>query len=384
MRPTFRKRVATSAIVAAAYAWTSIHSGCASDPTPSDAGQPALPADGGSERDSAAPEASPPDAAKPEDASKECRSEFVPTADCKHPAVQAQCVSGYCRIPAGCFVMGSPECQLRRGANSEAESQVTLTHSFEIGQHEVTQREWIAAGMTNAAQPPMPDAGMTYGSCLDPECPATNFTWFDAVEFANRTSRAHSPPLPECYVLDGCTGTPGAGMKCTSVRSSTENVYECSGYRLPTEAEWEYSARAGTRTPYYSGNMVETSYDPTKECYKTHEPNLDKIAWYCATAISFSPRITRTSPVMLKAPNAWGIYDQLGNVAEWTNGEYRTLAFRGGPHIDPGNTFVVALERTKRGGGATSSAGATTVSWRTGAYWDQLDGLGVRLVRTLP
>ncbi len=280
--------------------------------------------------------------------------------------------------------MGSPACQLRRGANNEAESQVTLTHSFEIGQHEVTQREWIAAGMTNAAQPPMPDAGMTYGSCLDPECPATNFTWFDAVEFANRTSRAHSPPLAECYVLDGCTGTPGAGMKCTSVRSSTENFYECLGYRLPTEAEWEYSARAGTRTPYYSGNMIATVFDPTQECYKAREPNLDKIAWYCATATSFSPQTIRTSPVMLKAPNAWGIYDQLGNVAEWTNDDYRTLAFRGGPHIDPGSTLGVGSERARRSGGAGSSAGATTVSWRAGAPWDQQDALGARLVRTLP
>ena len=378
-----RGRLSVLFVAGAAAAWTISHGGCSSSSAipGQDSGPPGTDTGVATEIDGSI---SAPDTSSPFDASAECRSEFVPAAECKHPAIQPRCSAGYCIIPAGCFVMGSPTCQLNRGANNEAESQVTLTHAFEIGQHEVTQAEWSAAGMTNDARPPMPDAGVTYGSCLEPECPATSFTWFDAVEFANRTSRTHSPPLPECYVLDGCTGAPGAGMKCASVRSSTENVYDCLGYRLPTEAEWEYSARAGTRTPYYSGKMVATTYDPTKECYVTHEPNLDKVAWYCATATIPSPRTTRTRPVMLKEPNAWGTYDQLGNVAEWTSEDYQTLAFRGGPHVDPGSKLGVGERRTKRGGGAGSSAGATTASWRSGASWDQQDVLGVRLVRTLP
>ncbi len=93
------------------------------------------------------------------------------------PPIVAECEGGWCRIPPGTFIMGSPEDEWGHPARSENQVQVTFTRGFLIQQEEMTQREWTALGLPN---PSGRNADGT-GDCLEPECPVGNVTWFEAV-----------------------------------------------------------------------------------------------------------------------------------------------------------------------------------------------------------
>jgi hypothetical protein len=121
----------------------------------------------------------------------------------------------------------------------------------------------------------------------------------------------------DCVQLGGSEET--FGLAChTELLSSS--VYECKGYRLPTSAEWEYAARAGTTTAFYTGDI--TSFEDNYAC--NDDPNLSPVAWYCANA---GPP---ERPVAQLVRNQWGLHDVLGNVKEWTLDRAR-----GAPTPDP-------------------------------------------------
>ncbi len=243
---------------------------------------------------------------------------------------------GWVEIPAGSFVIGSPPSEPERGLHDEDQAPVTLTHAFWMQRTEVTQEEWTSMCLDNPSTL-MPDGT---GDCSASDCPVGNVTWWEALELANMLSAAHNPPLKPCYVLQGCTGAMGHHRVCTGVTSSASTVYECEGYRLPTEVEWEYAARAGTTTAFYGGDIVSSQNEACPD-----DTNLDPIAWYCANAGPL------THPVAKRAPNAFGLYDMLGNAYEWTGSDFTSYAWGGAALTDPGGTVDNGTDKVKRGGG---------------------------------
>ena len=211
------------------------------------------------------------------------------------------------RIAPGDFTMGSPVGELGRG-DDEAPHAVTIAHAFALKVTEVTQAEWFAVMQT--APSGFPDCG--------DDCALDNVSWDDAVAYCN--ARSVLEGLPQCYA----EGRVFAGL-------------DCLGYRLPTEAEWEYATRAGTHTAFFAGAITAV------DC--AADPVLGPVAWYCANAGN-TPHAVRG-----KVQNAFGLFDVHGNVSEWVNDRYdRHYGNNDQPATDPLGSDLGG-ERVVRGGG---------------------------------
>ncbi len=275
---------------------------------------------------------------------------------------------GFVAIDAGQFQMGSPTNEPGRGGD-EILRTVTLTHDFELMTREVTQKDFEDLTGSNRSQ---------FWDCGE-NCPVEYVSWFDAVAYTIFLS--NEAGLEPCYILSDLScydSSPGDDIRycqdnygivnATIALNNVDSVYECIGYRLPTEAEWEYAARATTTTAFYNGDITYTECDPL-------DPNLFQIGWYCGNA-SGSPH-----PVGLKDPNSWGLYDMSGNVYEWvwdTYANYGSL-----PPVDPEGQPVPGL-KAHRGGAWNNNA-----EWCRSAHrfkWQESYrsyNLGFRVARTL-
>jgi formylglycine-generating enzyme required for sulfatase activity len=225
-------------------------------------------------------------------------------------------------IAPGTFTMGSPDDELGR-YQDETQHQVTLTKGFYMQTTEVTQGQWQAVMGSNPSR---------FKKCGD-NCPVEKVSWYDAQDFIVKL-----------------------------------NAKENTGkYRLPTEAEWEYAARAGTQTPFSFGRCLSTdqaNYDgnyPLEGCPKGN---------YRETTVR----------VGSLQPNAWGLFDMHGNVWEWCRDWNGKKYYRSSPMDNPEGPETGSA-RVVRGGGWRRSAWSCRSAFRGGSVPDaRHDDLGFRLV----
>jgi len=186
---------------------------------------------------------------------------------------------GFVRLPGGCYLMGS-----EKGFDFERPVHEVCVGPFLIGRTEVTQTQWMSVMDENPSKFKGPDR------------PVDRVSFLDAQAFIERLNE-----------LEGTTL-----------------------YRLPTEAEWEYAARAGTTTEYYWGDAMDDDY-----------------VWYYGTSHF------QTHPVGGKRPNRFGLYDMLGNVWEWVSDWFSVDYYRVSPKDNPRGPAEGKF-RTRRGGSSAN------------------------------
>jgi len=231
------------------------------------------------------------------------------------------------RIQGGTFTMGSPSNEPGR-SSYEVQHQVTVS-GFYMGKYEVTQKEYQAVMGTNPS------------NFKGDNNPVEQVSWYEAIEYCNRLSQREG--LRPAYTVNGTTVT------------WNKNT---NGYRLPTEAEWEYACRAGTRTAYNNSASIN-----------------DNTGWYGGNSGG------KTHPVGQKPANAWGLYDMHGNVYEWCWDLYGS--YPSGARTDPEGERS-GPGRVARGGGWDSHAMNLRSADRRYSIPSHLDNsLGFRIVRPL-
>ncbi|MCM1228080.1 MAG: SUMF1/EgtB/PvdO family nonheme iron enzyme [Clostridium sp.] len=217
----------------------------------------------------------------------------------------------YALIKGGTFQMGSPESEPERSSD-EIQHNVTVGN-FYMSKTEISQKEYQEVMGSNPSEN------------VGDDLPVTNITWYDAIQYCNKLSQKEG--YTPCYTVSGTTVT------------WNKNA---NGYRLPTEAEWEYAARANTATPF---NFVDYVHNSDANCYNAYGYNNDASGNWVNGSDAY---LRKTVSVNQYPANDYGLYNMHGNAAEWVwdwYSEYDSKAAVDPTGSESGNAKVV------RGGG---------------------------------
>jgi len=227
-------------------------------------------------------------------------------------------------IPAGSFHMGNITGHPNGLSNEQPVHEVNITRPFLMSRTLVTQELYEEVMGSNPAH------------FIGTHHPVDQVSWYDAVAFCNMRSLLEG--------LDPCYTGEGEFIVCD---------FSANGYRLPTEAEWEYACRAGTETDFHTGNMTHSAFSPL-------DPALDRAGWYGGNSNA------TTYPVALKQANAFELYDMHGSVWEWCCDWWDSDYYAVSPAVDPRGPDT-GRNRVLRGGSWNGFANYCRSAFRGGS-----------------
>jgi formylglycine-generating enzyme required for sulfatase activity len=220
-------------------------------------------------------------------------------------------------LPKGKFLMGSPANDADSLTHERPQHEVEIRQGFAMSETEVTQEQYQAVMGNNPSH--FKDRKNWQ------QHPVEKVSWLDAVEYCNKLSEAEEKE--PCYQIEDEQVKWAKGLAC-------------KGYRLPTESEWEYAARAEEGTTYSGSNRAED------------------VGWFGEELETGS-----THEVKGKKPNQWGLYDMSGNVWEWV-WDVHSGGYKEGVQVDPTGPLVGGSDRVSRGGSWNAPAGRLRVAAR--------------------